>query len=406
MTDPIALVQEVKASIEPMKEKIQNLDGFLKEMKDTDIARADAASKEAIAAANKAAEEILGVAAKVNDLEQKLFDNVQQGKAAPKTLGQLVLETDAYKSFIENNGKNVSMMFEGPISANTITGQEGSPPANSDVLAAPDRASGIVPGAFRRLKVKDVLRSVPIATNSSQFTRETAFTNNAAETAEGDTRPQSEMLFDLVTANVATIGHFIKVSEQIREDAPALMGYVDGRMSYGVDVRIDNQLLLGNGTGQNLTGLLVGDNYTSFSPTLGETQLDSLNRMKYAVDASDYMADFAMLNPVTWGEIERIKGDDDHYVIGNPLTAIGPFLWGLPVIVTNAMPQGKAAIGNREVWATIRDRQQTVVKIYEQDDTNAQKGLLTIAASARLGLEVPVPAASRYGALTSPGASA
>lgn len=405
-TDPLALVQEVKSAVEGIKAQNATINEALKSIKDEDLAKADATAKEALAAANAAAEAVKGFADRIVENEQKLFDNISAGKAAPKTLGQLVIETDAFKSFASGQTNRAHMSFDGNVFANTITGQEGSPPANSDILVAPQRLEGIVPGAFRRLRVMDAIPTGSTTSNMIEYTRELTFTNNAAETAEGDTKPESAITFELKTAPVRTIPHFLRLSKQVRDDAPALQSHIDGRLRYGVELRVDNQLLSGNGTGQNLEGLLIGDNYTSFSPVAGETALDSLNRMKYAVDASDYMATAIMINPVTWGEIERIKGDDDHYVIGNPLSPIGPFLWGLPVVVTNAMPQGKAHVSAIEILSQTFARQGTTVEIFEQDADNVTKNLLTVRAEARLALAVYTPAASRYGALTSPGASA
>lgn len=405
-TDPLALVQEVKGAVDGIKAKQGEIDAFLKKMSEEDLAKTDKVAADALAAANAAAEAVKGFADRIVENEQKLFDNINAGKAAPKTLGQLVIETDAFKEFARGTTNRAHMSFDGSVFANTITGQEGSPPANSDVLVAPQRLQGIIPGAFRRLRVRDAIPSGATTSNMIEYTRELTFTNSAAETAEGDTKPESAITFELKTAPVRTIAHWLKLSKQVRDDAPQLQAHIDGRLRYGVELRIDNQLLLGNGTGQNLEGLLIGDNYTSFSPTAGETALDSLNRMKYAVDASDYIATAIMLNPVTWGEIERIKGDDDHYVVGSPLSPIGPFLWGLPVVVTNAMPVGKAHVSALDILAQTFTRENTVVEIFEQDDTNAQQNLLTVRAEARLALAVYTPAASRYGALTSPGASA
>lgn len=400
-----ALVTEVKAAVEGIKGQQTKLDELIAKYAKEAEARAgeiDKTAKDAVEAANKAAADIAALANRIVEAEQKLAEGVQAGKTAPKTLGQLVIENDAYKAFAA--GTLARAKFE--VQANTITGQTGSPPANSDVLVPADRLSGIIPGAFRALKIRDVLPSGTTTSNMVEYTRELAFTNDAAETAEGDTKPESDITFELAEAPVRTIAHWLKLSKQVREDAPALASYVDTRLRYGVDLRIDTQLLTGNGSGQNISGLLDNGNYTAFSPTAGETQLDSTNRMKYLVEAADYSPTAIILNPVTWGEIERLKGTDDHYIIGAPQSAIGPVLWGLPVVVTNAMPQGKAYMAAMPIVAQVWNRSGTVVEMFEQDDTNVQKNLLTVRAEARLALAIYRPASSRYGALTSPGASA
>jgi HK97 family phage major capsid protein len=81
-------------------------------------------------------------------------------------------------------------------------------------------------------------------------------------------------------------------------------------------------------------------------------------------------------------------------------------LWALPVVVSNAMPVGKAYMAAMPIVAQVFNRMGTVVEMFEQDDTNVQKNLITVRAEARLALAIYRPASSRYGALTSPGASA
>jgi HK97 family phage major capsid protein len=404
-SDPVALVAQVKDAVEGIKAQQTALDKLVAKFAEEAKTRADGVektSKEALQAAEKAAGEISAQANRIIEIEQKLAEGIQANKAPAKTLGQLVIETDAFKAFAAGNSNRARM----EIQANTITGQTGSPAENSDTLVPAQRLAGIIPGAFRTLKVADVIPSGNTTSNMVEYTRELVFTNDAAETAEGDTKPESDLTFELVNAPVRTIAHWIKLSKQVREDAPALASYVDTRMRYGVELRIDTQLLTGNGTGQNISGLLDGGNYTAFSPTAGETELDSINRMVRLVDAADYNASVVMLNPITWGDIERIKGTDDHYVIGDPRSPIGPFLWGKPVVVTNAMPQGKAYVAAIEIVAQQWNRSGVVVEMFEQDDTNVQKNLITVRAEARKALAIYRPASCRYGALTSPGASA
>jgi HK97 family phage major capsid protein len=404
--NPAAIVAELKTSIEGIKALVTTTDKQVKEIAAQSATGLDAANKvgkDALAAAEKAANDVTALVTRITENEQKLFDQIKAGRAAPKSLGQIIIETDDFKNFAAGKTKSISI----DVQNNTITGQDGGSPArNSDTIVPADRMAGINPGAFRLLRVRDVIPAGNTVSNAIEYTRELAFTNSAAETAEGDTKPQSALTFDLQTAPVRTIAHWLKLSKQVKEDAPALASYIDVRLRFGVEQRIDSQLLNGNGSSQNLAGLLKNGNYQGFNPTAGETALDSINRMKYLVAANDYQASAIMMNPVTWGEIERIKGNDDHYIIGIPQSAMGPFLWGLPVIVTNAMPQGKAHVSSIETLAMIFNRSNTVVEMFEQDDTNVQKNLITVRAEARLALAVFRSQSAVYGALTRPGASA
>lgn len=383
------IVKDVQAAVDSIKRTQAELDSKLKELAEKK------ADKEIVGVSEKLAKDIQAHADRIVELEQKLAEGVSRGKEAPKTLGQLVVTTDAFKNYAK--GMTSRMRVE----ANTIIGQEGSPPENSDVLVAKQRLPGIVPGAFRALRVRDILPAGPTNSNMVEFTRENAFTNNAAETAEGASKPESSLTFELATAPVRTIAHWIKVSTQVLDDDPALASYIDTRLRYGVELRVDNQLLNGDGSGQNVSGLTDTGNFTAYTgAATDDTPIDTLNKAKYQVIAADYAPTAVILNPADWGEIERTKGSDGQYIFGAPANAVIPLLWGLPVVVTNTMTQGKFLIAAFDIAAQVWNRMGTVVEMFAQDDDNVQKNLVTIRAETRLALAVYRPASVVYGDLT------
>jgi HK97 family phage major capsid protein len=291
----------------------------------------------------------------------------------PKSLGESFATSEEFKAFAEGRTSKARLEIK-----NTITGQSGSPASNSDTIVAPQRQVGIVAGAFRTLRIRDVMPSGTTSSNLVEYTRELAFTNAAAETAEGATKPEATLTFELVSAPVKTIAHWLKLSKQVMDDAPALASYVDTRLRYGVDLRIDQQLLNGNGSGQNIGGLAKSGNHTAFTP--------------------DYNATAIILNPADWGAIERTKTTDEAYVFGAP-QRLAPTLWGLPVVATNTMTQGKFMVGAFDMAAQVWNRQGTVVEMSESDDTNFQKNLVTVRAEARLALAIYRPVSIQYGSL-------
>lgn len=389
---PADLVKQADEAIKAFKETNEKLTAELKQTVEANGKESAAALK----AANELAEKIGGISANILDIEQRIAENVKAGKESVETLGQMVIKSDAYKEYAQGNTSK--MKFQ----ANTIIGQSGSPLENSDTIVAPQRLAGIVPGAFRMLRVSDILPQGTTTSNAVEYVRELAFTNNAAETNEGVKKPESSLTFELVNAPVKTIAHWLKASKQVLEDAPALQSYIDTRLRYGVEYRWDAQLLNGDGTSPNLSGLTDSGNYTAFTPLTGENALDSINRAIYAVYAADYAPTAIIMNPADWGAIERIKvsGSDNRYVVGNPTGVLGPVLWGLPVIVTNAMTQGKFMVAAFDIVAQVWNRSGTVVEMFEQDEDNVQKNLLTIRAEKRGALAVYRPASSRYGSLT------
>lgn len=385
------LVGDISASMTEMKAANA---AIISELKNTTALNGTAA-KDALAKVEGLATQLQGASAKIVEMEQKMADAVIKGRAPIETLGQSVIKSESFKQFANGSASRMSVF-----QANTITGQSGSPPANNDTLTAPQRLSGIIPGAFRLLKVRDALPQGNTTSNAVEYTRELSYTSAAAETAEGASKPEATLTFELVSAPVRTIAHWIKVSKQVLDDAPMLASYIDTRLRYGVDLRYDGQLLNGDGTGQNISGMTDSGNFTAFTPATGDTALDSVNKAIYLVYAADYAPTAIFMNPADWGAIERLKDSQLNYIIGNPQGVLGAVLWGLPVVITNAMTAGKFLVGATDIAYQVWNRQGTTVEMFAQDDVNVQKNLLTVRAENRGCLATYRPASAYYGSLT------
>lgn len=377
------MTTEIKALVDQIGAKHAEIDTALKTV-GTD-------AKSAVEKATQALDRIMTLGNQILEIEQKTADAVKRGTESPATLGRQVVASDSFKKFAE--GFSSKIRIEVKAAGTILTGT----PANT--LVAPDRQAGIVAGAFRPLRLRDVLTTVPTTSNAIDFTRETSFTNGAAPVAEGAKRAQSGAGFELVSLPVRTIGHFFRVSKQIRNDAPALAAYIDTRVKYGVDFALENQILLGDGTGQNLSGMTSAGNFTLFNPTAAEQQLDAINRAIYKCDAAGYPATVVVMNPEDLGDIERLKGADGHYLIGNPTGIIGPVLWSKPVVLSSTMPRGKFLVANMEVAFQYWAREEVAVEMSESDEDNFTSGLVTIRGEVRGALASYVPAAAQFGSL-------
>ncbi|MDP1363092.1 phage major capsid protein, partial [Klebsiella variicola] len=90
----------------------------------------------------------------------------------------------------------------------------------------------------------------------------------------------------------------------IMDDAPALESYINSRMMYGLALVEENQMLNGDGTGDNLQGLnVVANDYETTLNATGDTGADVLAHAIYQVSLSEIEADGIILNPADWHRI-------------------------------------------------------------------------------------------------------
>ncbi len=340
--------------------------------------------------------------AKFQEFEQNALTTMQGKGEREQTWGQKFVDSDALKSFVEGSSQRARIEVK-----NTIMGEGGSPQDPQNILVPEDRLPGIVPGAFRQLSVLDFIPTGSTGSNQIQYTRESSWTNDAAETAEGGQKPESDLSFELVDEPVRTIAHFIKLTKQVLDDAPALQSYVDRRLRHGLRNRLEQQILKGNATSPNLAGLDQSGRHTAFTPSSGDNQFDSISKAKYAVVGADYQPNVIFMNPSDWGAIERLKrgSTDDDYLAGDGAmlsyiqNGMTPVIWGLPVVASNNVAQSKFYLLDSNAVQLFM-RQGATVELFEQDDTNVQKNLVTVRAELRGALASFAPTAVRYGDLT------
>jgi HK97 family phage major capsid protein len=392
--------ETVNAVEQKLESAIQKYEGQVKD--------AGSAANEARDEVKKLSEQYADAVKAQDELEQRLKDMEQKaaegfkgaGAERPQTWGAVLTESDAYKAYKDGQSGKARVEVK-----NTIMGESGSPQEPSDTLVPQDRQPGIVPGAFRALNVLDFVPTGMTNSNQIEYTRENTWTSSAAETEEGGSKPQSTLTFELVSDPVRTIAHWLKITRQVMDDAPALQSYVDRRLRHGVRKRLQAQVLTGNGNAPNIEGLNQTARHTAFTPQTGETALDSLNRAKYAVIAADYQPDFIFMNPEDWGSIERLKTSDNAYLASNGAAlsyinnGMTPLVWGLPVVASNDVTAGKFVLGDSMAMQLFM-RQGAVVEMSEADDTNFQQNLVTVRAELRAALAVFTPAAIQYGDLT------
>lgn len=341
-----------------------------------------------------------GLGIKQRELADRILQIEQKGSARQEETkiegwGDQLIKADSYKAFAGGQAHKVRIEVK-----NTLVG--------SDANVAPDRKPGIVPGASPVLTLESLIPSAPTRSNAIEFTKENVFTNNAAEAAEGAAKAESSITWTLVNMPISTVAHWIKISRQLADDAPALAAYVENRMKYGVNRRVETQLAVGDGTTPNISGIFDSGNYTVhgyLSGALGTVlpKFVLIRKVIGDLKAAGYAASAILLNPVDWATMETelltvaagqvpFKYDDAGI----------PRLYGLPVVESIGITADTFAVGAFSQAAMIHNREGVVVEMSESDSDNFTKNLITIRAERRLALATEVPAAIRGGDLTPP----
>lgn len=392
--DPKAMVKEFRGLKHDLKEQHDEVRRWTEKAAES-IEKTGKIADEVKSGLEEASKKGEALAAKFGELEQlvaKLSANENSGPRY-RSLGKEVTEDEKFQAWLKDGGDK-SRIRVGVKAITSLTSGDGA----AGDLIVPQRQPGIMRQPDRQMTIRNLLTVGRTTSNSIEYVQETGFVNNAAPVAEGAQKPESSLEFTLQSTPVRTIAHWIQASKQILQDVPALQSYIDTRMRFGLEIEEETQILSGDGTGQNLLGLIPQATPYDVSRTkAGDTRIDIVRRAMTQVRLAEYRADAIVLHPSDWEEIELTKTDEGAYIWANPRGLLGPTLWGLPVIDTTAVEEGEFLVGNFQMAAMLWDREDAVVDISTEDRDNFIKNMVTIRAEERLALEVSRPEALIYG---------
>ena len=334
------------------------------------------------------------MADRLTQMEQKA--TAQPEQKGLSSWGEQFIKSARYADFAGGNMPKLRVEIK-----NTLTG--------SDTNVAPQRNAGIVGGAVLPFAMEALLPSTVTSSNAIEFTKEASFTNSAAEAAEGAQKAESALTWSLVNMPVSTVAHWIKISKQLAADAPALAAYVNTRMRYGVNQKVDTQLVVGDGTAPNISGTYDTGNFTAHGYTnaaltaISATfkKLVLIRKIMADLYVAGFPADAIVMNPADWAtiEIELLTT-----AAGQTLYSVSeggqPRLFGVPVIQAIGMAADTIQVGRFSEAYMLYNREGVVVEMSDSDGDNFQKNLITLRAERRLALATEKPAAVRGGDLT------
>lgn len=321
----------------------------------------------------------------MNAIAQK---QVSASQIIQLSAAQEFVNSPQFKELAAGNRERLRMEVK-----NTVTG--------GSTTVFPEQKPGVIPGGFVPTSIRAALNSITVQSNMVNALREASWTNSAAEVSEGSAKNESDITFEQYNVPITTVAHWIKVSNQLLADAPAVVAYIETRLRDGLAQRIDLQLLKGDGTAPNLSGLTDSGNYTAYTPTSDDLLVDAINRAKYTMWAAGYMPDTVIVNPANWGAMERTREGTGtgQYLYGAPGFAAGMNPFGLNIVLSSHMTSGYFLVGALRSSVTLYNRSGSVIEMgFVNDDFT--KNLVTIRAEERLGLGVERPGGVYYGQFT------
>jgi len=313
-----------------------------------------------------------------------------------KSIGQRFIDSDEFKAI--GNGRNGYTM-QAPFQAKDVfTAMPSGTPGDFGAV----QREGIVDRAKRVSRVRDLFNVQQTNSNMIEYFRVSGFTNNAATVSERSgtpevftSKPQSSMTVVGVQAPVRTIAHFEVAHRNVLEDEPTLRGIIDNELLYGLRLTEDDQILNGNGSGSNLTGIrnVSGVQTLNWSAgAVGDTRIDAIRRGITKSLLAYYEPTGIIMHPNDMEDIELTKDDENrHIMVMSVSIGAEARLWRLPIVSTPAITEGKVLIGSFGVGATLYDRMEGTIRVAEQHSDFFVRNAVAVLAEERIALAVKRP---------------
>jgi hypothetical protein len=348
-----------------------------------------------------------------------------------KTLGEMFVQSEEFKSFKATGRMTMDTPFEldlqdvpgmgtfdkkdiyNALGNHTITHGFGSiqfdPLVPRGQRAA--RVRDLFPVATTNANLIDYFRVLGFAEGSGDGNagpvRDRAAADGTSAPAGNSTdtfglKPKSNLTFQSAQAPVRTIAHWEAAHRNILADEPQMQSTINNELLYGLALEEDYQILNGDGTNENLLGLLNTPNVQTYTQvadadgagpgTAPEPKSDALRRSATKAIIANYAPSGYVLHPYDWEDVELQKDSQGRYMlITNVTVGAESRIWRQPVVETPAMPEGKWVTGAWGIGAQLYDRQQANVRVAEQHADFFVRNAIAILVEERLAFAVKRP---------------
>jgi len=348
------------------------------------------------------------------------FSIGDEDRLGQKSLGQAFVDSETYKELQESEALSSNVGFKtAPFRQETKAATDiisGTSAASGDrlgggqALILPDFRPGIVPLPQRPLTVRALFSNDTTSGDQISYAVQTAFDNAAAAVSEAavdgnpsGAKPQSSIAWSRRTETIETIATWMAATRKQLSDAGQTRSLIDNQLRLMLDLEIEDQLMNGNGTSPNISGLLdrTGLQTLDLSAASGDrANLDGIRTAKRLVrtGAARAVADGVVVNPIDSEEFDLMVDGEDRYRAGDPFGVLGatsdaPPIWRMRRVESEAVAEGTAIVGAFRVGGTVFEREGITILTSDSHSDFFTRNLIAVLAETRLGLAIYFPAA-------------
>jgi HK97 family phage major capsid protein len=299
-----------------------------------------------------------------------------------KSIGQLVVESEAFKSFKATNAPAKAIVDGYGVNELKTLFQ-------TSAGWAPE--STRIPGLFidavtRPIQVIDIIPSGSTNQAAIVYMTETTRTHASAERAENAAYAESAFVDTETSSTVRSIGTSIPVTDEQLEDVAGVQSYLENRLVFGNRQRLDYQVLQGDGVAPNLTGILNHGDLQTQAKGIDSVPAAYLKAMTLVRVTGRAMPNAALFHSNDWQAVRLLQDANGNFLWGPPSQAGPEMIWGVRVIQTECLTENTGLVGDFNYSQLYERRGMEVLVGYVNDDF--LDGRRTIRAGFRVAFAI------------------
>lgn len=328
---------------------------------------------------------IQAMAEKLDKLEKRAG---KAGEDRPLTLRQHI--ANELRAAYEKNKEKLEQFKRGEIKNLQLelrapaTMLEGTHLGGSDYVPQPGYEPGVV-GPARNQPFMQAISNFGTTTRPSVIiTEKKNEEGEALFIGEGEVKPLVDFEIATTRIDAKKIADKIKVSTEMLDDIDFMAAEIENELRYLVDIKTSNELLSGDGTGDNLTGLdtYAGGFVLTTIETTNPNNADAIRAAIAQIRSLNFNANLAVLNPIDAANMELEKAEDGHYIIPPFKSADGTVISGVRAIEENGIPVGSLLVGDMSRFKVRMYKAFAISYGWVNDDF--EKNLVTVIGEQRL----------------------
>lgn len=203
---------------------------------------------------------------------------------------------------------------------------------------------------------------------------------NAEMTAEGTLKALVDFNLATEESSAKKVTDYIKVSTEMLEDVEFIAAAIENELRYQIDIKVDEQLLSGDGIGQNLKGIIEYASAYSLATinTVDANNADAIIAAKTQIETQNFMATHAFVNPIDKANMKLTKTSTGERLVSLNTDEDT----GVIVVSSNQVPVGYVLVMDASKYIKRDLKNFTITYGWENDDFT--KNLVTIIGERRL----------------------